>query len=105
MALAAYILVQATKAKHNHVNKWVHIKTSNRKKTLPWSSAMQRGYKPSESRGGKAPLGTNTLKRFKANDCTNKRDGSIFFNILEKNTSTFLADTGCNNKTSYKPNT
>jgi hypothetical protein len=32
MALAAYILAQTTKAKHNHVNEWIHIKTSNRKK-------------------------------------------------------------------------
>jgi hypothetical protein len=31
MALAAYILAQATKTKHNHVNEWIHIKTSNRK--------------------------------------------------------------------------
>ena len=30
--MAAYILAQATKAKHNHVNEWIHIKTSNRKK-------------------------------------------------------------------------
>jgi hypothetical protein len=43
-AMAAYILAQATKAKHNHViNEWIHIKTSNRKKMLPRSTAMQRG--------------------------------------------------------------
>jgi hypothetical protein len=56
MALAAYILAQATRAKHNHVNKWIHIKTSNRKKDATLVNCdAEGGYKPSESRGGKAP--------------------------------------------------